>query len=46
MVRSNAHLRVMRLVPRYYPELAPVTRVPLLREFLTWNCAMLIERWW
>ncbi|MBU1670592.1 MAG: class I SAM-dependent methyltransferase [Actinobacteria bacterium] len=42
-IRRNPRLRVVAVVPRYYPELSFVTRVPLLREFLTWNCAILIE---
>ncbi len=44
MIRANANLRVARMFPRYYSELWFITRVPILREFLTGNCAMLIER--
>ncbi|HOX03837.1 MAG TPA: class I SAM-dependent methyltransferase [Candidatus Paceibacterota bacterium] len=43
-IRQNPALRVQRVVPRYYPELALLTRLPLIREFLTWNCAVLIQR--
>jgi len=32
------------LAPRYYPELAWVMRLPGLREFLAWNCAVLLAR--
>lgn len=42
-IRRTPGLRVVKIVPRYYPELAFVARIPLLREFLTWNCAILIE---
>jgi len=44
MLRRNNELRILRVVPRYYPEFSFITRVPILREFLTWNCAILLER--
>jgi SAM-dependent methyltransferase len=37
-------LRVIDVVPRYYPSQRWITRVPGLREVATWNCLMLIER--
>lgn len=43
-VRANRDLRVVRVLPRYYPRLAFVTRVPLLREFLTFNCLVIAKR--
>jgi SAM-dependent methyltransferase len=43
MIRRNTGLRIVRMAPRYYSELSFITRVPILREFLTWNCAILIE---
>ena len=43
-LRGNHVLKVLAVVPRYYPELSFVTRIPLLREFLTWNCVILLER--
>lgn len=43
-IRSNPQLRVCRLVPRYYSEIAPLAYLPLIREFLCWNCAVLIEK--
>ncbi len=43
-VKSNEELRIIRLAPRYYPELAFIARIPILREFLTWNCAILLQR--
>jgi SAM-dependent methyltransferase len=44
MIAANRELRIVKTVPRYYPELRCITRIPLLREFLTGNCAILIER--
>jgi SAM-dependent methyltransferase len=43
-LRKHPRLQVLKVVPRYYPELAWVTRIPLLREFITWNCALLLQR--
>jgi hypothetical protein len=43
-LRSNPHLHLSRMAPRYYTELAPLAYVPGLREFACWNCALLIER--
>ena len=42
-IRANPHIRIARIVPRYYPELAFLVRLPIIREFLTWNCAILLE---
>lgn len=44
MFQQNNELRILRVVPRYYPEFSFITRVPIVREFLTWNCAVLLER--
>jgi SAM-dependent methyltransferase len=43
-IRNCSGLRVAAGAPRYYPELAFILRIPLLREFLTWNCALLLRR--
>lgn len=43
-IRRNPALRIRRLAPRYYTEFAFIPRIPIVREFLTWNCAVLIER--
>lgn len=43
-VRRRPAFRLMRAVPRYYPSQRWILRVPLLREFVTWNCLLLIER--
>jgi hypothetical protein len=37
-------LRVTRMFPRYYPELDWICYIPILREFFTWNCVMIIEK--
>ncbi|MBT5927600.1 MAG: methyltransferase domain-containing protein [Verrucomicrobia bacterium] len=37
-------LKVEACVPRYYNEFTFLTKLPVIREFLTWNTAMLIQR--
>jgi SAM-dependent methyltransferase len=44
LVRANQSLNILSVVPRYYTELAFITSVPVLREFLAWNCVVLAER--
>jgi SAM-dependent methyltransferase len=44
VIRSHPRLRILRAAPRYYPEFAPLLSIPVLREFFTWNCALLIGR--
>ena len=41
---ERRRLRILDVVPRYYPSQRWVTRVPGLREFATWNCLLLLER--
>ncbi len=43
-LRAHPALEIRRVAPRYYPELAWIVRIPVLREFLTWNCAVLLAR--
>jgi SAM-dependent methyltransferase len=43
-IRRQPNLRVVRMVPRYYTEFGFLMRIPIVREFLAWNCALLIER--
>ena len=43
-LKQNSKVRIAALSPRYYPEFSFITRIPLAREFLTWNCAILIQR--
>ena len=44
MIRKNPNLAVQAAAPRYYTELSLLVRIPVIREFLTWNCALLIQR--
>lgn len=41
-IRRTPGLRIVKMAPRYYPEFAFILRLPLAREFLAWNCALLI----
>jgi len=43
-VRRSSELEVLHAAPRYYTEFAFVVRIPVLREFVTWNCALLIGK--
>jgi len=43
-IRQNPNVRIRRIAPRYYPELPFVMHLPVIREFLAWNCAILIEK--
>ena len=44
ILRQNSHLRISAMAPRYYPEFGFITHIPVAREFLTWNCALLLTR--
>jgi SAM-dependent methyltransferase len=43
-IRKQPALRIRAAAPRYYPELAALVWLPWVRELLTWNCALLLER--
>lgn len=43
IVRRNQGLSIDAIAPRYYTEFAWLMKIPLLREFMAWNCAMLIS---
>ncbi|HWF18221.1 MAG TPA: methyltransferase domain-containing protein [Verrucomicrobiae bacterium] len=43
-IRRTSNLRVLRAFPRYYPEFSLIMKIPLLREFVGWNCAMIIQK--
>ena len=43
-IHAQDRLTVQRMAPRYYNELAFLMWLPWVREFLTWNCAMQIQR--
>lgn len=44
LIKANPHLRIVAMAPRYYTEMSWLMKVPVLREFLSWNCAILIQR--
>jgi SAM-dependent methyltransferase len=44
LVRRRPRLAIERVEPRYWPRLAFVTRVPVVREFLTWNCVIRVRK--
>ncbi|MGZ8920730.1 MAG: class I SAM-dependent methyltransferase [Limisphaerales bacterium] len=43
-LRRNQQMRIVALFPRYYPEFTFIAHVPIIREFLTWNCALILQR--
>jgi SAM-dependent methyltransferase len=43
-IRAQKQLRLIKAAPRYYPEFSFLLHLPVLREFLTWNCALLLEK--
>lgn len=43
-LRRQEGLTVRAVAPRYYTELAFLTRIPVVREFATWNCAVLAQK--
>ncbi len=44
LVRSRPRLEIERVEPRYWPRLAFICRVPLLRELITWNCVIRVRK--
>jgi SAM-dependent methyltransferase len=44
IVRARPRLQVERIEPRYWPRLAFICRIPLLRELLTWNCVIRVVK--
>ncbi len=44
IVRSHNGLRLVDAYPRYYPSQRWILGIRGLRELLTWNCALVIER--
>jgi SAM-dependent methyltransferase len=43
-LRGVPGVKVIAAAPRYYPEFAFLLKLPVVREFLTWNCALLIQK--
>lgn len=44
VIREESQLEVVKAAPRYYTEVPLILSVPGLREFATWNCALLLRR--
>jgi SAM-dependent methyltransferase len=44
LVRHLPGLAIERVEPRYWPRLAFLCRIPLLRELVTWNCVIRLRR--
>jgi SAM-dependent methyltransferase len=44
VVQAHPRLRIDRVEPRYWPRLAFITKIPVLREFLTWNCVIRLHK--
>ena len=43
MARQVPNLKTVAMAPRYYPEWSFLLRIPILREFTAWNCAILFQ---
>jgi len=43
-IRRSATLEILRTAPRYYTEFSFLVGIPVVREFVTWNCALLIGK--
>jgi SAM-dependent methyltransferase len=44
VLAQNKSIRTVAVSPRYYPEFSFILKLPFIREFLTWNCAILITK--
>jgi glycosyltransferase involved in cell wall biosynthesis len=44
MVQERPGLRLVDALPRYYPSQRWILKVPGLREVLTWNCVLVLEK--
>lgn len=43
-IRKDPRVKLAAAAPRYYPEFSFLLKIPIVREFLTWNCALLIQK--
>ena len=43
-VKSHPELVIDRVEPRYWPRLAFISRIPVVREVLSWNCVIHLRR--
>ncbi len=44
LLRGHERLVVERVEPRYWPRLAFITKIPGVRELLTWNCVIRVRK--
>ncbi len=44
LLRGHDRLIVERVEPRYWPQLAFITKIPGVRELLTWNCVIRVRK--
>lgn len=44
IVQRRTGLVMRAMVPRYYPNVSIICRIPGLRELLAWNCLILLEK--
>ena len=44
LLRGSPGLNVILVSPRYYPRHKWIVKIPVLREVLTWNCLVIVER--
>ncbi|MEI8239120.1 MAG: class I SAM-dependent methyltransferase [Actinomycetota bacterium] len=43
-VKARPSIRLVRAMPRYYPSHRWILKVPGLRELITWNCLLVLEK--
>jgi 2-polyprenyl-3-methyl-5-hydroxy-6-metoxy-1,4-benzoquinol methylase len=43
LIQRETQFQVVKIAPRYYTELSFLMVIPLVREFLSWNCAVLLR---
>jgi SAM-dependent methyltransferase len=43
-VRTKPNVEILRIFPRYWPRWKFIVRIPLLREFFTWNCVITFRK--
>lgn len=44
MIRATHRLEIERIAPRYYSEFSFLAKIPIVREFVVWNCVMLLSK--
>jgi SAM-dependent methyltransferase len=44
-IRSQPGLQIIRVEPRYWPNLRVIVEIPIVREFATWNCVVRFRKW-